>query len=152
MTKVHQAEAYRYGAMGSMGNAAYMLIRQYQFPDEYEQDKDKMRGCDHDRIMQQWHNHGERCFREHTGAGELCLEEWIKRSEPEQIIIFMQDIMKEDPHVKWTGFRVLGTVHRGNGYPVWTLELFSKHPESGTAVFNTENAPNIIRGSRYAHR
>ena len=39
-----------------------------------------------------------------------------------------------------------------NGYPVYTLELFAKHPTSRTLLYNTENAPNLIRGSRYEQR
>ena len=152
MAKVYEAEAYRYGAMGSLGDASYMLLSQYQFPDEYDSDRDKLTGWDHDRIMQQQYEHGTRCFEQHTGTGELGLEGWLKRAEPEKVLAFLRDILKADPTINWTGYRILGSVHRGNGYPVYTLQLFAKHPESVTVVYNTENAPNLIRGSRYAHR
>ena len=152
MQTVYQAEAYRSGAMRSLGDASYMLIRQHQFPNEYDPDKDQMANWDHDRIMQQQHDHGCRCFAEHTGTGELGLDSWARRAEPEKVLAFLRDILKADQNIKWTGFRILGTVHRGNGYPVWTLELFAKHSESETKVFDTENAPNLVRGSRYARR
>jgi hypothetical protein len=152
MQTVYQAEAHRWDAMSSFGDASYMLIRQHQFPNEYDSDKDQMVNWDHDRIMQQQYEHGRRCFTEHTGTGELGFDSWVQHVEPEKVIAFLQDILKADLNVTWTGFRILGTVHRGNGYPVWTLELFAKHPESETRVFDTTNAPNLIRGSRYARR
>lgn len=143
MEKVFQAQPYRYGAMGSLGNASYMLIRQHQFPNEFNPTLDKIEGWDHDRIMQQQYEHGSRCFKEHTGTGEMGLESWVKSAEPEKVIHFLQDILKADPAVKWTGFRVLATVNSGNGYLVWTLQLFAKHPKSKTVVYNGQNAPNV---------
>lgn len=152
METVYRAQAYRFGAMGSLGDATYMLIRQYQFPHQYDPNQDKMVGWDHDRIMQQQHDHGRRCFTEHMGTGELGLESWVRRTAPDKVIAFLRDILQADQNVSWTGFRVLGTVHRGNGYPVWTLQLFAKHPNTRTKVFSTENAPNVIGVSHYAHR
>jgi hypothetical protein len=149
MEKVFQAEPYRYGAMGSLGNASYMLIRQHQFPNEFSPALDKMVGWDHDRIIQQQYEHGSRCFKEHTGTGDMGLEYWIKGAAPEKVIAFLQDILKADPIVKWTGFRVLGTVNRSNGYPVWTLQLFAKHPQSKTVVYDGQNAPNVACVSRH---
>lgn len=152
MQTVYQAEAYRSNAMGSLGDASYMLIRQYQFPNDYDHEKDQMTGWDHDRIMHQQHEHGTRCFDQHTSTGELGLESWVRGAQPQQILDFLKDILKADSSVEWTGFRILGSVHRGNGYPVWSLALFAKHPDTKTEVFNTENAPNLIYGSRYARR
>ncbi len=152
MARVYQAEAPRYGAMGSLGNASYMLIAQYQFPDEYDSDLDQMMGWDHDRIMQHQFEHGRRCFKEHGVQGELGLDSWAKLAPPEKVLAFLKDILKADATVNWTGWRILGTLNRSNGYPVWTLALFAKHPKSQTEVFNTNNAPNLIRDSRYASR
>ncbi len=42
--KVYQAEAYRYGEMGSSGNASCMLIRQFEFPESFDSAMDKMKG------------------------------------------------------------------------------------------------------------
>jgi hypothetical protein len=152
MPGVFQAEAYRSGAMGSLRNASYMLIRQHQFPDTYDGEKDKLIGWDHDRIMQQEHKHGTRCFQKHMQTGEMGLQDWCQRVKPELVMALLKDLLHADESVIWTGFRILGTVHRGNGYPVWTLELFSKHPESATQVFDTKNAPNLkghrVRGER----
>jgi len=149
MQTVYQAEQRRHGAMGSLGDASYMLIRQHQFPHEYDADLDKMTGWDHDRIMQQQHEHGRRCFQQHTGTGELGLQGWAEEATPEQILAFLKDILKASDDVEWTGFRILGTVNRSNGYPVFTLQLFAKHSDSQTEVFDTKDAPHLIRGSRY---
>lgn len=149
MQTVYKAEQPRCGAMGSFGDASYMLIRQHQFPHEYDPDLDKITGRDHDRIMQQDYEHGNRCFEEHTNTGDGGLQWWAEEATPEQIFAFLKDILKADEDVEWTGFRILGTVNRGNGYPVYTLQLFAKHPDSQTKVFDTENAPHLIRGSRH---
>jgi len=145
MQRVLQAQVYRPNALGSFGNAEYMLIRQHKFPDEYDPALDKMVGWDHDRVMQQQHEHGRRCFKEHTGSGELHLDSWVEGATPKKVLDFLQDILKADPKVTWTGFRVLGTIHRGNGYPVWTLQLFAKHPDSKTVVHNGQDRYVAIR-------
>lgn len=149
MQTVYQAEQPRYGAMGSLGDASYMLIRQHRFPHEYDPDLDKMTGWDHDRIMQQQYEHGRRCFKEHTNTGDGGLQGWAEKATPEQILAFLKDILKASDDVEWSGFRILGSVNRGNGYPVYTLQLFAKHPDSQTEVFDTENAPHLIRSSRH---
>lgn len=144
MKTVYRAETYRHGAMGSLGDASCMLITQHQFPSEYDSDLDKWTGWDHDRIMQQQYAHESRCFQEHTGTGELGLEEWVQiNARPGKVLAFIKDILEADPDVEWTGYRIMGTVNRGSGYPVWTLDLFSKHPDSNTKVFDTKDAPNL---------
>lgn len=100
--KVYEAEAHRVGAMGSLGDATCMLIKQHQFPDEFNPELDKMVGWDHDRIMQQEHQHGARCFEEHTGTGEMGLDHWAGRVEPAKVILFVRDILKADPEIRWT--------------------------------------------------
>lgn len=137
--------------MGSFGKASYMLIRQHQFPNIYNPKLDKMAGWDHDRIMQQQYAHGTRCFNEHTGTGDLGFEGWVKSADPTRVIAFLRDILKADPAVEWTGFRILGTVNRGNGYPVWTLQLFARHPRSNTEVFDGQDAPNVARDPQCVH-
>jgi hypothetical protein len=32
---------------------------------------------------------------------------------------------------------------------MYTLQLFAKHPETNTRVYDTMNAPHLIMGSRY---
>jgi hypothetical protein len=150
--RVYQAEAYRYDSLGSFGNASYMLIRQHQFPNVYDADRDKFTAWDDDRVFQNDYEHARRCYTEHTGTGEMGLESWLRKTTPQQAIDFIVDMLKAERKVKWTGFRVMGTVNRATGYVVWTLEIFAKHPQSTTAVYDTESAPNLIRGSRYEPR
>ena len=50
---------------------------------------------------------------------------------------------------EWSGVRVTGSVNRSNGYPVFCIELFAKHPDSDTKVYSGQAAPNVLKGSRY---
>lgn len=120
-----------------------MYLRQYQFPDTFDGQLDKHMTADSDRVFSWDYHHARRCFQQHTGTGELGLEAWIKSTTDEKAMEFLKDILKADTSVQWTGYRVMGSVHQGNGYPVWTLELFAKHPDSHTEVYTGGNAPNI---------
>jgi len=148
--QVQSAEPYRYGELGSLGRASGMLIRQFQFPSKYSPE-DKFISADGDRCLQWDHDHARRCFTEHTGKGELGLGDWVGRATDEQMITFIVDLLKADASVEWTGYRVLGTVNRSNGFPVWTLQLFAKHPDSDTEVFTGPGAPNVLKGPRRPH-
>mgnify|MGYP000718113579 FL=1 len=146
MEEVYRAEAYRDGAIDSHGDASCMLIRQYQFPNAFEPTLDIMISQNHDRIMQQDCDRGIRCFEQHTGTSELGFKNWVMRVESSKVITFLIDMLKADISTTWTGFRVLGTVNRSTSYPVWYLQLFAKHPNSETIVYNTENAPKFPQG------
>jgi hypothetical protein len=145
--EVMKAEPFSFGELGSLGRANGMLIRQYQFPLQYES-LDVLTSADHDRCRHWDHRHTERCFKEHTGTGDMGLAGWAGRAEPSKILAFVKDILKADPKTVWTGFRILGTINRSNGYPVWTLQLFAKHPHSITKVFSNSDAPNVLPGRR----
>lgn len=140
--RVYPATPYQYGRLGSLGDASYMLLRQYRFPDTYSE-KDELIVRDHDRCMDQDYEHARRCFKEHTGTGECGLQAWLERATDEQVIKFLEDILKVDRNIGWTGYRITGTVNRGNGFPVWSLSLFAKHPQSDTKVYTGEDAPNV---------
>ena len=149
MTATHvvfQAEPYQYGEMGSLGKASYMLLRQFQFPNEYEE-KDTLISADHDRCLMWDYAHVCECFKKHMNTGEMGLGHWINSAFDEKVIDFLKDILKADTEVVWTGYRVMGTVNRSNGYPVYTLELFAKHAESKTTVYTGANAPNVSQPS-----
>jgi len=141
--RVYTANPYRDGEMGSFGKASYMLLHQFQFHDMYDSDLDKLITADHDRCMSWDFKHARRCFEEHTGTGELHFETWSRRQSNEKVISFLKDILKANTSVEWTGYRIMGGVHQGNGYPVWTLELFAKHPKSDTKVYTGSDAPNV---------
>lgn len=142
MCSVLIAEPYRHGAMGSLGNARYMLIRQFRFPFKYSE-SDKIMSADHDRCFMWDREHAKRCFKEHTGRGELTFEYWAQSAKDEAIFAFLKDILKADSNIEWTGYRIMGTVNCSSGYPVWSLELFAKHPKSRTKVYTGEPAPNV---------
>ena len=149
MKTVQSAEKHDMSRRGSTGNASYMLICQYQFPHTYA-DNDILIHIDDDHLE----NHDRKRF-------EDCLEKWIgcrgsgglgdaiREMSPQEALAFLVELLDEDPEVQYTGYRVLVTTHRAQGYPVWSLEIFSKHPDSRTQVYDTENAPHLIPGSRY---
>ncbi len=148
MERVCTAEAYRIGAMGAVGRASSMLVRQNAFPNEYDPKLDKLVLVSHDRIRDREPEHCRRCFDQHAG-GELQFEWWTRDSDPQKIFAFLKDIMKADPKIAWTGFRILGTVNERNGHDVWELQLFAKHPKSKTVVYDTHNVPGLKPGSRH---
>ena len=144
MQRVFQATPYQPGTLGSTGNAAYMLLRQYQFPDEYDERLDTHLQVDHDRLFQQDHEHASRCFKTYIETGDMNFPSWLWNAKDSAIILFLKDLMKADARVNWTGYRVMGSVHRGNGFPVFTLELFAKHQKSKTKVYSGDDAPNVL--------
>ena len=133
--------------MGSFGKAEYMLLRQHNFPYEYDEAKgDKHTHADSDRLSQWDYRHTAKAYerrRNLRGPGRMA--GWALRSSPAEIMAFLIDVLKvaeNYPGVKWTGFRILGTVNRSNGYPVYTYELFAKGEGSDTKTYSRSNAPN----------
>ena len=142
MPKVYMANQYRPNSLGSFDRTQYMLMRQFQFPYDYERGEEMM-SADSDRLWSWDHEHTDRVFRERTGSGELSFEGWLHSASDENIMKFLIDVLKADVNIKWTGYRVMGSVHLGNGYVVWTFELFAKRPDSRTEVYTGGNAPNV---------
>lgn len=133
-------------AMGSLDRTAYMLIWQHDFPNEYT-DNDKIIGADHDRLRV-WHSDFSEVVKRHTGTGELGIGDWVRKNNPEKVMAFLIELMHADPLVQWTGYRVMGSVHQGNGYPVFSINLFAKHPESKIEVYSGDrSAPNIEKST-----
>ncbi|MDP3766785.1 MAG: hypothetical protein Q8S13_02110, partial [Dehalococcoidia bacterium] len=97
---------------------------------------------DSDRAFSWDYAHARRCFQEHTGYGELAFDAWAARANKAALLAFAVDLMREDPR-GWTGVRVLGTVHRGNGFPVWSVQVFARDPQGSTLVYSGPDAPNV---------
>lgn len=146
--RVFTAEAFYPGAMGSLGDASGMLLRQYKFPDTYAE-KDTIAGADHDRIISWDRDHWDACIEKYRKIiGERSLDYWAQYGKPKDILAFLSDIfssksMSDYKDITWTGFRILGTVNRSSGYPVYTLQLFAKHKDTKTKVYSTPMAPNV---------
>ena len=139
--KVIQAESWRYGAMGSLGNAAYMLMAQFDFPYEYDPNVDGYTCADHDRLLQRDFDRTRLAFKKFTNNGELGFGQWAQGVFKEDLMECIKALLQADTLIDWTGCRVLGTVNRSNGYPVWTLELFAN--KSGVEVYTGPQAPNV---------
>lgn len=138
---------YQHGRLGSFGCDTQMLIRQARFPNEYDDDLDQLVNHASHLCFLEDFDHANRCFKQHTGMIERQLEHWLRKANDEQAMDFIKDLLKADPAIVWTGYRVLGSVmrpSRRHSYVTWTLELFAKHPDTDTEVYSGQFAPNVI--------
>ncbi len=143
--------ANRHGDMGSLGDASNKFIAQHQFPLEYQEDESLIQ-ADHDRMFQWDFDYTRDTFKKHLETGELYLPTWVKSAKPEAVMALLKDLFKvqeSHPDVEWTGYRITGTVNRSNGYPVYSLWLFSKTKGSGTKVYSGSHAPNVSGGDSH---
>tara|TARA_B100000614_G_scaffold262909_1_gene300653 strand:+ start:163138 stop:163686 length:549 start_codon:yes stop_codon:yes gene_type:complete len=139
------------GDMGSLGRASNKLFCQRDFPlfyceQEYVEgapedlDYDRMIQADSDRISGWDYEHARRVSEKFFGRGGYSGHDIMGLSEPKRIE-FLREILKADEHYpdrEWTGYRVTGTVNVSNGFPIYSLWLFSKGRKTETEV----NAPN----------
>lgn len=152
MKQVMKAKRYRTMAMGSLGDARYMLLRQYKFPDTYT-NAEKVVSADHDRILmwnyERWLEIID-SFKDRMSNHDL--ENWFRYGNEKDILEFLIEALNVEPDTppyklslksKWTGFRILVTVNRVTGYPAYSFELFAKYRKSKTMVYSTESAPNV---------
>ena len=146
LRQVRKAEPERFDGMSSTGDASGMYIRQYKFPDTFKDDEILL-SADSDRCFQWDYDHADAACDRHMGTGDLGIASWVRKATPADVIAFFADILKAEeqyPGVKWTGFRLTGTVNRSNGGAVFHLALFAKKPRSGTKVYTGQKAPNVM--------
>ncbi len=144
MPTVQLANPYRPCSLGSMDDASLIIFRQYNFPLTY-QDTEHHCSADHDRIRSFNSNKADACIRKYTGSGEGILHDWFEKSSDEAVMSFIKEFLEADQHIRWTGYRIRGSVHKGNGSIVWRLELFAKHSKSTTEVYTGRKAPNVSK-------
>jgi hypothetical protein len=141
MRKVEQAEPYNSVSMGSNGTAKNMLIRQFEFPHTYRDNEAHVSMYD-DRCYQNDYEHADKCFKKHKVRN---LHVWALQASESEILQFLKEILqveKTHPNKIWTGFRILGSVDRNSGYPVYMLELFAK-TSPRTKTYTGRWAPNV---------
>jgi hypothetical protein len=149
MTKVFQANLE--GDMGSLGSASYKLLRQHNFPHEYDREKDELIGWDHDRIMDHiGYGRFQNIVKRYDPAKQYCVNSAASRMHYDDVMKMLAELLEVPTHKGWTGFRIMGTVNRSNGYPVYTIELFKNN--TGVKTYTGSNAPNVkgfsAKGSR----
>lgn len=145
MRETLMAEPYRHGALHSFGTAQYMLMCQHDFPHTYE-DREQMLSADSDRLFSWDYAHSSAVHQKYRDVmGDQSLESWLNSNKVNEIMAFIKELLKADSTIEWTGFRVLGTVNRSNGYTVWSYQLFAKDPKSKTKVYSGYLAPNVKR-------
>lgn len=144
MTKyTNLANKYEPMQLGSTGNAKRMIIRQFDFPFTYD-DNEMVEGVDSDIMHRAFPDHTEECVKKHGLFMNFDWERWFSKKSDSEILNFIKEYGKADPKINWTGYRILGSVHTGNGINVWTLELFAKSPKSKTETYSKIKAPNVL--------
>ena len=144
--KVYPAMPYNSGLLNIRKGFAYMFVRQFNFPNIFDSELDKYESVDNDILREKDCEKHNSCFKTHTGTGESGFDSWIEKSSDEAILNFLKDILEVDLTVTWTGYRILVSRNSSTGYKIWTLETFSKHPDSNTREYTGEKAPNVKNG------
>ena len=142
MPRVIVAEPFDQSKLGSMGTAVFMLLRQQNFPFLHS-DLDTFERADHDHILKHNRPRAERLISTYTHSTEALLWEWVRKASNPRLLQFMIAYLDSDPTIKWTGYRAMATIHKGNGATIVTFELFAKHKLSDTKVYSGEKAPNV---------
>ncbi|MEI7620446.1 MAG: hypothetical protein WCJ57_02650 [Candidatus Falkowbacteria bacterium] len=137
---VMPAEPYRMCALQSYGNASYMLLKQFQFPSE-RYDHEQLITVDSDRAYHWDNKHIDKCYQSFSFTHH-SFEYQVREKNEDEILSFLKKVMRADSNVKWTGFRIMGTVS-GNGHAIFTWQLFAKDPKSNTLVYSGDEAPNV---------
>ena len=152
---IRPAEPYTAGRLGTWGNASYMLLAQFDFPNVYEdgheslihRDSDRLQEADamHTRVVLKRHRCG---FTSFNGIEDHGFESWVRKQSKEPLLRFLIDLLKADTTTSWTGCRITAT-SEGNGHTVFSFELFSRNPNGNTQVWTGEPAPNVLSGRRH---
>ena len=143
------AEPYRDTELWSTGKASGMLVRQWKFPHVYDA-RERYISEDHDRLLEFHREHVRACLKKYQTGGPNNIGSWARwHDDDEEIFRFIKEVTKADPKTAWTGYRILGTISRGNGCVAWSLQLFVKLPDSKTEVYSGDEAPNVLPGMRY---
>jgi hypothetical protein len=72
------------------------------------------------------------------------MQMWLQSASKKPLMAFIIEALKvdqTDPETEWTGCRILGTVNRSNGYPVYSFQLFAN--KSKAKVYSGQCAPNV---------
>lgn len=144
VVEMMKAQPYIPYNMGSFGKAEYMLIRQHKFPAKWEMGVDVVVSADSDRILGWDYDGFRKTLSKYVGSGELAIGEWAKTANSDDLMAFIKEALKVEeihPGVEFTGCRVLGTVNRSNGFPIYSLEVFAN--KSGQKEYSEGIAPNV---------
>ncbi len=135
MRKVLQEKGYSYQNLLDcyVSPVSDICIRRFEFPLDTYSDNDKMLFGYSDRAISHDRDYISKCFQTHTDTGDQGFGKWSTNAKPEEIISFLRDFFKVNQSIKWTGFRIMGSVGC-DGYLIWTFELFWKNPFSNTTV------------------
>jgi hypothetical protein len=142
MLQVTIAQKWDPNQVGSAGRAERMIYKQYNFPNTYE-NNEHFETIDHDHMLISDKKHAEECIKLYQIGTDNMLHDFFEKSHDKKILEFIIAFTKADTKIVWTGFRLLVTIHQGNGSKVWAMQLFAKDPKSNTVVYNGRVAPNV---------
>lgn len=153
MNRAYIAESYRPMQLGSLGNASYMLLSQFDFPSTFEE-SEQFWSRDSDRLQEHDSDHVAGCLRRFNCGFESFnstlaaeLEGWILRQSPKDLLDFVADLLNATSYANWTGYRIMGTVN-DRGHAIYSFQLFARDPNGTTEVYTGEPAPNVLPGRR----
>ncbi len=142
MVQVEEAQSYHPGGMDAVERAKNMLFSQWMFPLSFDPNLDLLVSKTHAEVLQQSRTHALEVMRKYQGMDGPGIGLWAQRTDTFKVLSFVKEMLKANPDVLWTGYRILGSTGEGVArLPHWTLQLFAKHPESDTEVYCKHNAP-----------
>ena len=148
MQRVEAAEPYDADQLSELGRATNMLIRQFRFPDEYEERELLLHG-DSEQLLEKGRlRRAIDAIRAHVGGEPILLGSWAQGAKNKQVLAFLKDFLGAKKAIAWTGYRITCTINRLTGARIWSCWLFAKDARSATVTYSDENAPNVLNGPR----
>lgn len=132
----------------STGRATSMFFDQWNFPLEFEDDEE-FTSRDDDRLD---YSHFQQCKTAHGWRSGEGMDSFLRKLRGKKCLEFIIDVLapnnidskKKFKAIRWTGYRIMTSIHKGNGNTVWHLQLFAKKPNSSTMVYSDDEAPNVL--------
>ncbi len=144
--RVQLAVPYRPGEIDEEGKVShYMLLRQYQFPDTYNENE-KLYSWDTLSALFNDYDSAQQCFEKHKPKGPR-LGDWMRTAENDKVLAFLKEFFFPswtNNSTAWSGYRVLGPVKAEGIEEFYFVELFMRDPEGSTILYDDHNAPNVV--------
>lgn len=134
--KVDKTEQY-YFTDASSYDAQNKLLRQFQFPYEYEK-ADKLDSVYSDRIDSTIDFEKEKA---HPRASYL--DNFATRTPMSDLDKWMKTLAEKIGVGEITGWRIVRFTHKISGYPVYRYDFYHKKGKKNIPLYSNLNAPNV---------
>jgi hypothetical protein len=143
LEQIRPANPFKEDQMSTFGKARNMLIRQYNFPTEYDLEKDSLMGGDFDLLTA-----GDKMndlLKSHE-ITQMNTYRRFREKDCEELLRLFERIfsLNDSKEAKAIGFRITGSVISGHQY--FHLQLFNKGADSETEVYTGDSNPGVIGG------